>query len=285
MADAIQKTQPQALSLADLDKMAKDVAESGLFPRWKTPQEVKVLMLLCQAEGRPAISAVQRYAPINGSPTKTADAMLGDFIAEGGDIEWTELTADRGEAIFYPPNGRKPAKVDFTFDEAREAGLASKDNWRKHRRDMLKARVITRGLRMVYPQATSFMLSSEEVRDGSCDEPMRRPEPQQVGPMFSGSAAGAGDTQTASGDDSATVVDAEVVEDGESRWPAKLVEALDREGVDHEAACSFLRKVGWLAEGAELSEISGPNAEMVMRKLDSFLAKVQAHAASAGADT
>jgi hypothetical protein len=196
--------------------------------------------------------------------------MLGDFIAEGGDIEWTELTGERAEAIFYPPGGRKPAKVDFTMDEAREAGLANKDNWRKHRRDMLKARVITRGLRMVYPQATSFMMSAEEVRDGNYDEPMRRPE-KQVGPMFTAEQAASADddepaTETATAGEP---IDAEVT--NERDFVAMVTDAKLPEA----AVTAYLRNIGWLDANTPWQELPEAARAKVVGKFDRFADKVR----------
>jgi hypothetical protein len=60
---------------------------------------------------------------------------------------------------------------------ARKAGLADKDLWKKYPRSMLRSRVVSEGVRAVWPGATSGMYVPEEMADMT-------QEPQHNGPTL-----------------------------------------------------------------------------------------------------
>ena len=109
-------------------------------------------MLLCDAEGLHPIEAVKRYHIFDGRISMRSDAMLADFQKSKGRVEWTKDTATECEAIFsHPVHYPKGKAVSFTWDDAQRAALTGKDNWKKYPSSMLRARVITNGIRMVLP--------------------------------------------------------------------------------------------------------------------------------------
>ncbi|MBK8271408.1 MAG: recombinase RecT, partial [Planctomycetes bacterium] len=55
--------------------------------------------------------------------------------------------------------------VAWTLETAKEAELAGKDMWKKFPRAMLRARVISEGIRTVFPGVLAGMYTPEEVRD------------------------------------------------------------------------------------------------------------------------
>lgn len=144
-------------------QLANAFAKSGLFGV-KTADQALALMALCEAEGLHPAKAVQDYDIIQGKPAKKAQAMLASFLANGGKVEWLERTDTKCAATFSHPAGGQ-ITVDWDIERAKMAGLAGKDNWRKFPRAMLHARVISEGVRSVFPGATSGLYTPEEVRD------------------------------------------------------------------------------------------------------------------------
>jgi hypothetical protein len=151
-----------AAPVSDLERMAKAFAASKLFGVQNVDQAL-ALMLVAQAEGRHPASAAQDYNIIQGRPAKKADAMLRDFLAAGGKVEWHALTDEQADATFSHPAGGS-ARIDWTLKRAQAAGI-NNPMWKKYPRQMLRSRVVSEGVRTVCPGATSGMYVPEEVQD------------------------------------------------------------------------------------------------------------------------
>ena len=151
------------VSVTDIEKMSLAVAKSGMFGV-RTPEQAMSLMLIAQAEGlHPAIAA-RDYHVINGKPALKADAMLARFQTAGGRVEWLDFTDDKVSARFTHPQGGSVV-VDWTLERARRAGVSNNPTWAKFPRAMLKARVISEGVKTVYPGVAVGTYTVEEVRD------------------------------------------------------------------------------------------------------------------------
>ncbi len=160
--DMVVQQQPM-IPYADMEKMATVIAQSGLFGV-KNPTQALALMLLSQAEGLHPATAARDYHVIQGRPTLKADTMLARFQAAGGSVEWHDYTDKIVRATFSHPRGGK-VTVAWTLETAKEAELAGKDMWKKFPRAMLRARVISEGIRTVFPGVLAGMYTPEEVRD------------------------------------------------------------------------------------------------------------------------
>ena len=151
------------VSVADIERMSMAVAKSGMFGV-RTPEQAMSLMLIAQAEGlHPAIAA-RDYHVINGKPALKADAMLARFQTAGGRVEWLDFTDDKVSARFTHPQGGSVV-VDWTLERAKRAGVSNNPTWSKFPRAMLKARVISEGVKTVYPGVAVGTYTVEEVRD------------------------------------------------------------------------------------------------------------------------
>jgi hypothetical protein len=151
------------IPVSDIERMARAVASSKLFGM-TTPEQALSLMLVAQAEGRHPASAAQDYHIIQGRPAKKSDAMLRDFLSAGGKVQWLALDDKRAEATFSHPAGGT-VTIAWDIDRAKRAALSGKDMWAKYPRQMLRSRVVSEGIRTVFPGATSGMYVPEEVPD------------------------------------------------------------------------------------------------------------------------
>lgn len=170
-----------SLSVPPLDAMeraATYLVKSGLFGV-KSPEQAIALMLVAHAEGRPFVSAITDYHVIQGRPALKADTMLARFQAARGRVEWDELTDTRVTGRFLGPDAEKWVTITWTIEDARRAGLGGKDVWKQYPRAMLRARVISEGVRTCLPAVLSGMYTVEEVRDFDARPPVVRhvPEP------------------------------------------------------------------------------------------------------------
>lgn len=155
--------QPSVVPYADMEKMAAVIAQSGLFGV-KSQVQALALMLIAQSEGLHPATAARDYNVIQGRPALKADAMLAKFQSAGGKVEWIEYTEKRCEAAFSHQQGGK-VTVSWTLEMARAAGLTDKNIWKQYPRAMLRARVISEGIRTVYPAVLCGLYTPEEVRD------------------------------------------------------------------------------------------------------------------------
>lgn len=158
------------IPFSDLERMAVAVAKSNLFGI-KTPDQALTLMLISQAEGRPAALAARDYDIIQGRPAKKSEAMLRDFLESSGKVQWHELTDQAADATFSHPSGGE-IRIRWDLKRAQNAGIGGKDMWKKYPRQMLRARVVSEGIRTVCPMATSGMYVPEEVKDFDDKEPV-----------------------------------------------------------------------------------------------------------------
>ena len=146
-------------SFEEVMRMAESIAKSKLFGVTQVDQVV-ALMLMAEAEGRHVASAMQDYSVIQGKPSLKAEAMLARFQQAGGRIKWTCLTDERVSAIFSHAQC-EPVEIDWDMARAKQAQL-NNPMWKKYPRQMLRARVISEGVRTAYPGVLGGLYAPEE---------------------------------------------------------------------------------------------------------------------------
>jgi hypothetical protein len=150
------------MPLQDMQTLAVAIAKSALFGI-RTPEQALVLMAIAQAEGRHPVEAARDYDIINNRPAKKAEAMLRDFIQAGGKVQWHSLTDELADATFtHPQTGE--VRIDWDMKRAQTA-FGKKDMYAKYPRQMLRSRVVSEGVRTLWPLATSGMYEPGEVAD------------------------------------------------------------------------------------------------------------------------
>lgn len=180
----------ERIPFADIQAMGTAIAESQLFGM--SPDQAVALMLIAQAEGRhPAIGARDYHVIVGGPsakprPTLKADAILARFQEAGGRVEWHTYTAERCEATFSHPQGGS-LRLAWTIADARAAGLGvggrdpEKSPWRRFPRAMLRSRVISEGVRTIYPAVLCGIYTPEEVQDFDAPPPPPPPPERAMG--------------------------------------------------------------------------------------------------------
>lgn len=221
---ALARHEPRAASFDEMRAFAH-VAVKSRFYGFKSEDEMLPLMLIAQSQGRSFTSVVEEYSVINGRPALKSESMLARFQKAGGHIQWTELSDKRCAAIFSHPQC-SPVEVDWDLERAKAAGLSGRDMWRKFPRNMLKARVISDGVRTAYPACLGGVYTPEELGDmepaASVSRPAVAPSPQPLAVEVEHTEAGAGDsTPTAPASSSATIEHdgEEVDQTTQPEWP------------------------------------------------------------------
>ena len=156
--------------MADVNALGTAMVQSGMFGL-KNMQQGAVLAFVCLTEGRSPLSILNEYHVIEGRLSKKTEAMLSDFQKEGGKIKWLEYSPKVCTAVFTHPNYDGEFKLSITLQELMDSGVALakagtlKDNYQKFPRQMLRARVLSEGIRAISPNACGGLPTPEEASD------------------------------------------------------------------------------------------------------------------------
>lgn len=164
-----------SISFTDLERISKAISPQ-LFGL-KNNGEVFTLMMLGQADGIHPVTALRRYHIVNGKPSMKADAMLACFLEAGGKVEWIARTDRVVKATFTVKTEK--ATIEWTMERANAAKITGKDVWKQYPCQMLTARVISEGIRLVMPQIVTGIYTPEEVSDFNAQPPADAVPPAQ----------------------------------------------------------------------------------------------------------
>ncbi len=139
----------------DIFSMAKAFRESGYFMDVKTEAQAIVKMQAGSELGIGPFASMQGIEIIQGKCKQSANLQAG-LIKRSGKYTYkvVEETATKCRLQFFEiSNGAWESLgfVEYTVEEAKQAGLLGKQNWQKHLRDMLFARAVSRGARRFTP--------------------------------------------------------------------------------------------------------------------------------------
>jgi hypothetical protein len=108
---------------------------------------------------------VQEYDIIQGKPALKSQAILARFQLSGGSVQWDVVTPKAVKGTFKHPQGGT-LTVEWTIEMAKQAGIyRDGSGWSKYPEDMLRARVISRAVRSIYPACILGHYATEEVMD------------------------------------------------------------------------------------------------------------------------
>lgn len=132
------------------------IFKSGIFGVDK-PEIGEVLAMQCLAERKSPLELARTYHFIEGKLAIKSDALLAKFQMAGGTVVWTTRTDTLVVATFT--NKGSSAEITASFDDYAKKGIVYgkdgktiKDNWKKWPKQMLTARAISEGVRLVAPE-------------------------------------------------------------------------------------------------------------------------------------
>ena len=118
--------------------------------------------------GNMAVTIANSFV-LQGKPSLGADAMAGIVRASGACrfmqvSDWTDKSCTMIFARTDEPDTITHT-FTFTFEMANKQGLTRNRNWQTMPMQMLRARVLTMGLRAVFPDCVSGIYSPDEIAD------------------------------------------------------------------------------------------------------------------------
>jgi hypothetical protein len=95
-----------------------------------------------------------------------SDAMLAKFRERGGQVRWKQFDTTAAVADFIIDD--YSTEIGYTMKDAARAGLANRSGpWKTYPAEMLRARLISKAVRMVCPEAVAGFYTPDELGDRS----------------------------------------------------------------------------------------------------------------------
>jgi len=158
-------------SIADLKTVSQLFAESGYFPDAKSMAQAFVKIRAGEEMGIPAMAAMTGIAIIQGKPVAGANIIAAKVKMSGYDYRIRHLDNTGCSIEFFNNKGESLGTSTFDEADARAAGLAAKDNWRKYPRNMYFARAMGNGQKWYCPDATlGMVIYTPDELGGKVDE-------------------------------------------------------------------------------------------------------------------
>ena len=137
------------LSFGDMMDMGEQLVRTGFLPaHLRNGAQVAAVILTGRELGMEPMRAIRSLSLVKGKVVEAADSQLARFKADGGRATFKSLTETEAVLWIKHPNGDEHTE-SFTMQDARNAGLASNDNYKKFPKAMLRSRVITAALKSV----------------------------------------------------------------------------------------------------------------------------------------
>jgi len=166
-----QQTQPvlvqedEGKTLDVVLRKAEILLKSGMLPKeLNTKEKIAVLIMKAKELNMPALEAISHLYVVNQKVAIDSSGMLALILRSGlakkihfggdGTSAWCEMERKDGVISF---------KYTFTIEDAKRAGLLSKESWQKYTKELLIARAISGCARKVFPDVVGGLYTVEEL--------------------------------------------------------------------------------------------------------------------------
>lgn len=141
------------MSLTDISQLGNMLVASGYYKDVRNASQAVAKILAGREYGLGPHAAMSNLFVIEGKVSMSA-ALIGAFIKRHPryDYRVDELSDDACHLTFMQ-DGKEAGPSKFTMEDAKQAGLAGRGNWRSYPRNMLLARALTNGARWYCPDA------------------------------------------------------------------------------------------------------------------------------------
>ena len=155
--------------MPDVVKLADYVAQTEFVPKTlrNRPAAVAAAILSGREMGIGPMRALAHVHMVDGRPSLSAEQKRAAALAAGHDIVYVESTTSRCVVKGRRRGGQEWSTVTWTIDDAKNAKLAGKDNWRNYPRRMLQARATGELCDLIFPDASAGLATTEELEDAT----------------------------------------------------------------------------------------------------------------------
>lgn len=162
-------------------RLAEAAAKCGLV---ESAEFALVVMAYAESEGLHPAAGLREYKAVNGKPSLSAESMLARFQRSGGAVIWERLDDTSAVGVFR--YGDTEARIEWDLDRARRAGLVNDRGsrpsmWKLYPRAMLRSRVVSEGVRTVFPGLVLGVYTPEEqeqIEEERAAHPVKQAKPE-----------------------------------------------------------------------------------------------------------
>ena len=135
------------------------------------PEAIMAAMLTGAELDIPPMQALKSIHVVKGRPALSAELMRALVLRAGHELWFEEKSATRVIAAGSRKGSTRESRVTWTHDQAKNAGLLGKDNWKHYPEAMLTARATSQLCRDIFPDVLAGLGHSiEELTDGDFDD-------------------------------------------------------------------------------------------------------------------
>lgn len=162
---------PDGETLRTVERLAKYILDSGEYSnRFKNEAQAIMVILRGHNLGITFDAAIDHVFCIHGKTGISGQLMLRLIYERVPsaviDFEETENPQEIA-SVTMSRDGKAPRTFSFSIKEAEAAGLTKNPVWRAYREDMLRWRAVSRGARLIFPDAIQGCWLSDELRGSS----------------------------------------------------------------------------------------------------------------------
>lgn len=147
-------------------RRARAIADAGemLPPQYRgKPGAVVLIDAWARQRDIDTLTAMQNVSFVQGRPV--VDATMQRAMAERAGYALRVEPGDEGATVTVFKGAERLGAETFTVEDARRAGLLTKDSWKKYLRNMLVARATTNALRFFAPDVLLGVSDPDEIDD------------------------------------------------------------------------------------------------------------------------
>lgn len=134
------------------------------------PGAVFLALEWAQQRNLAVLDVLHGVAFVHGKPVIDSTLQRALAIAAGYRLTITHADEQRATVV-VTRNNEQLGTASFTIEEARTAGLAGKDNWKRHPTEMMVARATTRAIKWFCPEALlGGVLTEDELEGAELDQ-------------------------------------------------------------------------------------------------------------------
>lgn len=246
------------------------IARSGMFGCERVEQGA-ILAMQCLVERKAPLELAKHYHIIGGKLSLRADAMLALYRERGGKVRWIQFD-DNGAKARWTYDGND-VELGYTAEDAKRAGFLparAGSGWAKFPAEMMRARLISKAVRMLAPEVCTGTYTPEELED------IQRPAPATVAVGITTSTPPPAPIPQPV---EVKVAEAEVVQEvpvvDEQTAQKQIFKLLSDADLLHSGR-GFLISKNWIPNDGNLSQLSDTRAAKILAKPEAFLAAVKA---------
>jgi 5'-3' exonuclease len=148
-------------------KLARLLFESRMFGQFTNPESILAIVMTGRAFGMDAVASLRGFHMIKGKVSPSSQLLIG-LVKRHPACEWFRLVDGDDKQAMWETKRKgepEPTTMVYTLEDARMAGLAGLDQWKKRPKTMLRWRCGVELARVVYPDVTSGLYSVEEMEE------------------------------------------------------------------------------------------------------------------------